>query len=235
MLREKYIRRATRQVPTFLSVILVGVYDVRNLKLKLRPDEVHQYNIPWNIAVSFDVDMSFSVSEIGSMLAEYEREHHTGMNEAEVAKRIYSYTNGYPFLVSALCKIMQEEGLPWEKHGVDEAENRILKEKSTLFDDIIKNLVNYPSFGKLVKEIILDGERITFNPYNGDIDMGLMFGFLSDHDGVIRVSNVIFETLILNYYISITQTQEKMQQYVTDSPSPYIIEGELQMGEVLNR
>jgi hypothetical protein len=145
MLREKYIRRATRKVPTFLSVILVGVYDVRNLKLKLRPEEAHQYNSPWNIAASFDVDMSFSVSEIASMLAEYEQDHHAGMNETEVSKHLYYYTNGYPFLVSALCKIIHEEKLSWDKHGVDEAENRILKVKNTLFDDLNKNLVKHPS------------------------------------------------------------------------------------------
>jgi hypothetical protein len=235
MLREKYIRRATRQVPTFLSVILVGVYDVRNLKLKLRPDEVHQYNSPWNIAVSFDVDMSFNVSEISSMLSAFEQDYHTGMNAMEVSKHLYYFTNGYPFLVSALCKIIHEEGLSWDKHGVDEAENRILKVKNTLFDDLNKNLVNHPSFGNLVRDIVLDGENVLFDPDNSDIDLGLMFGIIIRRDGFIRIANVIFETRILNYYISITQTKEKIDQYIIESPSPYVLEGDLQMGEILQR
>ena len=42
MLRSKFLKRNTR--PTFHSVILAGVYDIKNLKLKLRPDEERKYN-----------------------------------------------------------------------------------------------------------------------------------------------------------------------------------------------
>jgi hypothetical protein len=48
------------------------VYDIKNLKLKLRPDGEHQYNSPWNIAARFSVDMSFSTEQIAHMLQEYE-------------------------------------------------------------------------------------------------------------------------------------------------------------------
>ena len=46
-LRVYYLNRESR--PIFHSVILAGVYDIKNLKLKIRPDEEHQYNSPWNI------------------------------------------------------------------------------------------------------------------------------------------------------------------------------------------
>lgn len=32
------------------------MYDIKNLKLKIRPEEQHQYNSPWNIAAQFDVN-----------------------------------------------------------------------------------------------------------------------------------------------------------------------------------
>jgi hypothetical protein len=32
------------------NVILAGVHDVKSLKLKIRADEDHKYNSPWNIA-----------------------------------------------------------------------------------------------------------------------------------------------------------------------------------------
>ena len=66
--------------PIFHSVILAGVYDIKNLKIKIRPDAVHQYNSPWNIAADFDMKMSFSVQQIGEMLIDYESDHHTGMD-----------------------------------------------------------------------------------------------------------------------------------------------------------
>ena len=49
-------------------MIFAGVYDIKNLKLKLRTEEEHQYNSPWNIAADFDIDMNFSTDQITDML-----------------------------------------------------------------------------------------------------------------------------------------------------------------------
>lgn len=68
MLRGYFLNRDNR--PAFHSVILAGVYDIKNLKLKLRPDEEHQYNSPRNIAAEFDIEMSFSNVQIAAMLTE---------------------------------------------------------------------------------------------------------------------------------------------------------------------
>lgn len=45
-LRGCYIDRD--EVPAFRSVILAGVYDIRHMKQKFRPEEEHRYNSPWN-------------------------------------------------------------------------------------------------------------------------------------------------------------------------------------------
>lgn len=100
-LRARYLKRD--KIPTFHSVILAGVYNIKNLKLKLRPESEHQYNSPWNVATDFDMDLSFSSCQIASMLAEYEADHHTGMDVKETAEEIYRYTSGYPVLVSSVC------------------------------------------------------------------------------------------------------------------------------------
>lgn len=42
------------------------------MKLKLRDEEEHKYNSPWNIAVPFDMDMSIATEGIVAMLEEYE-------------------------------------------------------------------------------------------------------------------------------------------------------------------
>ena len=57
--------------------------------------------------------MSFSAEDIAGMLVEYESDHHSGMDVLQMAQRIYDYTSGYPYLVSRLCKIM-DEYLPME-------------------------------------------------------------------------------------------------------------------------
>ena len=104
ILREMYLDRDER--PTFQSVILAGVYDIKNLKLKLRPEDQHQYNSPWNIAVPFETNMSLPTDGITGMLAEYKADHHLGFDECFVGQMIYDYTSGYPFLVSRLCQMV---------------------------------------------------------------------------------------------------------------------------------
>jgi len=93
-------------------VILAGVYDVRNIKQKIRPDAEHKTNSPWNtrngnepsesllsfgdclrdqmantpfdIATDFLVEMNFSEKDIVGMLKEYEADYRTGMNISEI-------------------------------------------------------------------------------------------------------------------------------------------------------
>ena len=106
-LRAYYLRRD--DTPIFHSVILAGVYDIRNLKLKQRSEMERQYNSSWNIAADFDIEMSFSADQIASMLKEYEADYHTGMDVCAVSEGIYEYTSGYPVLVSAICKRIDEK------------------------------------------------------------------------------------------------------------------------------
>ncbi|ADK14057.1 putative AAA-ATPase [Clostridium ljungdahlii DSM 13528] len=120
MLRNKYLLRNAGKDRTFHSVILAGVHDVKSLKLKIRPDEEYKYNSPWNIASDFDVNMSFSKKEIGTMLDDYVKDKGVELDKKYFSDRLRFYTSGYPFLVSKLCKIidekiMVEDQLKWEK------------------------------------------------------------------------------------------------------------------------
>ena len=69
-LRGYYLNRNKR--PTFQSVILAGVHDIQNLRQKIRPDAEHKHNSPWNIASSFDIDMSFRQHRI---ISTYKQNH----------------------------------------------------------------------------------------------------------------------------------------------------------------
>lgn len=108
LLRAKYLEQQKKRDMTFQSVILAGVYDIKNLKLKLHPDQEPKYNSPWNIAADFRIDMSFSEEETASMLTEYESDHGTGMDIALISRLIYAYTSGYPYLVSRICQLTDE-------------------------------------------------------------------------------------------------------------------------------
>ncbi len=85
ILRSMYLKR--RYIKTFQSVILAGVYDVKNLQLKIRPNVEHRYNSPWNIAADFNIDMSFSAEDIAGMLKEYEEDHGNRIFETRLYNR----------------------------------------------------------------------------------------------------------------------------------------------------
>ena len=86
LLRTKYLDMQKGEDSSFYSVILAGVYDIKNLKLKYRNGEEEKYNSPWNIAADFDINMSFAAKDIISMLSEYEEEHHTNMDISSIAE-----------------------------------------------------------------------------------------------------------------------------------------------------
>ncbi len=76
-LRSYYLKRDTKGIITFQSVILAGVYDIKNLRRKIRTETDHKMNSPWNIAADFEVDMSLSRDDIMRMLKEYESDEKT--------------------------------------------------------------------------------------------------------------------------------------------------------------
>ncbi len=205
--------------PTFQSVILAGVYDVRNLKRKLRPEEEHKVNSPWNIATKFEIDMSFSKQEIEIMLKEYEADYKTNMDTNQMAELIYDYTSGYPYLVSFLCKWMDEK-TSWSKEGFLKAIKGTLFEKNILFESLIGKLLNYSDLDNTIKTLLLIGKSVTYNENNPMLDIATMFGFIKNKNGFVAISNRIFETVLYDYYLSSTEMKNNSIHY----RNSYIIE-----------
>ena len=248
-LRAYYIRR-TRQ-PTFRSVILAGVCDVKNLRMKIRPEDEHRMNSPWNIAADFKVDMSFSQKEIAGMLEEYEADWQTSMDTGKMAGLIYEYTSGYPFLVSRLCKLMDEEvggaqstGMPedgtktraWTEDGFHKAVRMILSEKNTLFESLIGKLTAYPVLNTMLRSLLFTGKSIVYNADDPSTDTAFMYGFIRNQDGMAVISNRLFETRLYNYYLSLAEMQSlDIYKASLQDKSQFIMDGYLNMRRILEK
>jgi len=211
MLREKYLARRNGDDHTFQSVILAGVYDIKNIKLKMinegayTPGETENkmYNSPWNIAVDFEVDMSFNPPEIATMLNDYETDHKTGMDITAISEAIYDYTGGYPFLVSRICQYIDVKfDRNWTPESIKKAVDALLIEQNTLFDDMFKNIAAYADLKKLLYNLLFLGETRSYNIDNPTINIGCMFGYFKNDNGMTKISNKIFEMRIYNYFIS---------------------------------
>ena len=214
MLRNNYLDREKGKVVTFKSVILAGVYDIKNLKLKLRPDEEKKYNSPWNIAVPFNIDMSLSKTGIKNMLEEYKKDKSLELDLEKTVDFIYFYTSGYPFLVSRICQIIDEDlGAFWNEENMIKAIKLLLNEQNTLFDDLIKNIENNKHLKDYVLDIIMNGARNTFNIFNPTINIGVMFGYFKNEENMVAISNRIFSQVLYNYFSSLLENNDTMKKY----------------------
>ena len=243
LLRKYYLSRKDKAA--FHSVILAGVYDIKNLKLKIRPETDHKYNSPWNIAARFNVEMSFSAEEISAMLQEYEEDHRTGMDVEAVGGCIYEYTSGYPYLVSAICRFLDEDILGdrsfedaakvWTRAGVTEAVKLLLSENTPLFDSMVKQIDIYKDLRNMLQDILYLGKQIPYNPYVESMNLGIMFGFLKEAGGCIVAANRIFEMGLLNLFIAEEAVRSEAFRYGQMERPRFVTNCSLNMDLVLEK
>jgi len=224
ILRTKYLNRSEGEDDTFHSVILAGVHDVKTLKARIpSTGKEIKFNSPWNIAVDFKIDLSLFPGEIATMLADYAGAEGIAVDIPRFSELLFYYTSGYPFLVSKLCQIIAEEILPqkkekeWTDTDLVRAVQIILKEESTNFATLIKNLENNDALFELVHDVIVKGLQRSFNRDNPVIDMGAAYGIFREENGRLKIHNRIYEQHIYNYMSSKAETSEMFNYNFRDN------------------
>lgn len=245
LLRAKYLDQLKKKDETFQSVILAGVYDIRNLKLKLHPDQEPKYNSPWNIAADFRLDMNFGRQEIASMLAEYEDDFHTGMDIAYISDLIYDYTSGYPYLVSKICQLTEERitgtklfpdrERAWNRDGILAAEMLLRKESNPLFDDLVKKLADYPELKRMLQEMLFDGSHFPFDQDNHLTQLGVTLGFLKEEEGNVVIQNRIFETRLYDFFLAEEALDSAIYRQASAERNQFVADGVLDMKLVMEK
>ncbi len=216
MLREKYLRRNRLRDFTFQSVLLIGVHDVKTLKFKISPESKSKLNSPWNIAIDFKVEMSFSSAEIQNMLIDYARETKVELDVPELAEKIYYYTSGYPYLVSKLCKFVDEDILPakstksWDIADLEAAFKKITYGgyTTTLFDSLTKILEDDLDLYRMIFDININGASYDFNISAPVINMAAIYGIIKDNNGICQIHNRVFEQRFYDYFLTKQATEK---------------------------
>jgi len=223
MLRNKYLNAMEDNDSTFHSVVLVGVHDVRAMKLKINPNTEHKYNSPWNIAADFDIDMSFNSEEISTMLVDYSKDKNIEMDIKTISQRIYHYTSGYPFLVSKICKEIDEKILPnkqelnWTINDVEEAVKKIVRQSNTNFESLVKHLEENAEILKYVENIVAGNIIYSFNNLFPVIYMGVTHGIFKNYNQKVVISNHIYEHILTEYITSKLESEGTISKDVVQS------------------
>lgn len=138
------------------------------------------------------------------MLNSYSEETGIEMDIPAIAERLYFYTNGYPYLVSKMCKFIDEDILPetgakqWTIDDVERSFKMITYPgyTTTLFDDLFKNLENNKQLSETIRAIAVNGKTIAYNINNPEINLGVVYGIIRDKSGYCAIHNRIFEQRI---------------------------------------
>ena len=230
ILRADFLSRKKR--PTFHSVVLTCVLDIRNYTLRY---DKYSLKTPWNIAVPFDDDMSLHKDGIAQMLQEYENDHQTGMNVSEMAQMVWDYSSGYPFFVSRLCQIIDTKKLDWNKDGFLKAVKILLDEKNTFFDDLDKKLEDFPKMKELLKDILYNGYEQSFNTYYKHIEVAAMFNYIKNVNSKVQIFNRILETWMYNLFMVEEQINSRLYKEGQIDRSQFIEDGKLKMDLILEK
>ena len=166
------------------------------------------------------------------------------MDIEEMSGLLYDYTSGYPFLVSRLCQLMDEQvggeagrkREAWTKDGFYEAVRMLLAEKNTLFESLIGKLHDYPDLNMMLRTLLFTGRSFSYSADGSVTDIASMFGFIKNKNGNVAVSNRIFETRLYNYYLSEDEMQNtEIYKASLNDKNQFIVNGHLDMRRILER
>lgn len=131
-------------------------------------------------------------------------------------------TNGYPYLVSRICEVIDQKFVPgrfdsletaWTSYGVDEAVKAILSETgNTLFDSLTGKLTNYPELKDKLRRILLRGEAFAWLPYDEDQQQLFMYGLIRNNHNTVAVSNRMFEMLLYTHFIGESNQNNELKR-----------------------
>ena len=218
MLRNKYL--AQEDTPTFHAVVLAGLHDIKTLKSKIRPEEEQKYNSPWNIASDYNVNMNLQVTEIVPMLEDYCSESGVKMDTQKIAENLFYYTSGYPFLVSKLCKMLDEDFLKhdvWTEEDITTTVQKLVKEGNANFDSLTKNIENNHDLYKMVYQVAIDNNPFPFNIHNPTTNLGVLYGIFVNNNG-LKIHNRIYNEVLVEY-MSVKMLEKNLSE--TEAGSLY--------------
>ena len=197
-LRNGYINR--EDVPFPASVALVGLRNIKDYKMRIRPDgeSVGQAS-PFNVITEVLPMRLFSEAEMRSLYAQHAVETGQVFEEGALAEA-YRLSGGQPYLVNALARWCVEKihrndySRPITAADMAEAKEKIIREQGTHLDSMMEKL-DEPRVRHIVEPVMLGGD-VDFDALRDDISYCLDLGLLVNDRGGLKPANPIYSETI---------------------------------------
>ena len=226
-LRNGYVNREDAPFPA--SVALVGLRNIKDWKMRVRPDgESMGQASPFNVITKVLPMRLFTEGEMRELYAQHTAA--TGQTFEEGAlKSAFAITQGQPYLANAVARWCVDEihkgnfAEPITAGDVAEAKEKIIREQGTHLDSLMEKLEE--TRVRRVIEPVMLGEDIDRDALGDDIRYCLELGILIDERGVLKPANPIYAETIGRYLTRGTQSKVLMKL----PENPWVRDGGLDM------
>ncbi|MDR3268490.1 MAG: ATP-binding protein [Tannerella sp.] len=226
-LRIGYNERS--RIPFVHSLALVGMRNIRDFKVKIRPDSESPGSAsPFNIVTESLTLKNFTKEEITQLYRQHTDD--TGQKfEEDAIELVWEQTQGQPWLVNAIAreviqKMLQSDyTLPVTAAMVREAIRTIILNRPTHIDSLLERL-NENRVRRVIEPVILGNSFI--NKESDDFLYTRDLGLIRVVNSVVEPANPIYAEVIIRKLSSFTQ--EELQ----DAKYPYQMPRYLQAGQI---
>jgi len=194
-LRQMYLQRSRKPaLPAPHAVALAGVHDIKNLKARYRnATQAIGSASPFNIAVNYELP-AFSRENVRQYYLQHSAATGQFFDDAVIG-RVHEVTNGHPWLVSMLAKLLVENIAPNRKQRIrlDHAERAIqelLAAPNPNFDSLFKNARQERLFPIVLD--LLQGRPYRYNLLDDDIRFGVTYGMFAGKNRQLILANPIY-------------------------------------------
>ncbi|MEM1120093.1 MAG: AAA-like domain-containing protein [Bacteroidota bacterium] len=206
-LRSGFVSRNMAPFPH--SIALVGMRNVRDYKIKIRPErETLGSPSPFNIITDALTITNFSLREV-KLLYQQHTDATGQVFGKSVIEKIYEHTSGQPWLINAIAReitvrILQKDyskkiTIPL----VEKAIKNILLRRDTHIDSLLERLKE-PRVRK-VMEPIITGEEYDIRFSDDATQYCLDLGLIKNENGVLKPANKMYAEVIIRTLSGDTQ------------------------------
>ncbi|WP_199789339.1 hypothetical protein [Sorangium cellulosum] len=189
------------------SLALIGLRDVRDYKVATEGRDQLGTASPFNIKVRSLTLRDFTAEEIAELYGQHTAD--TGQRfEVDAIERAFALTQGQPWLVNALAKVVVEELVddraePVRRADIERAKEILIDRQETHLDSLaerlreprVRRILEPMMAGRLLGDVPEDDRRFA-------VDLGLL---RRNAEGTLEVANPIYREILLRSLVSGTR------------------------------
>ncbi|GHT52273.1 hypothetical protein AGMMS49982_12030 [Bacteroidia bacterium] len=229
-LRNGYNTRA--QIPFVHSIALVGMRNIRDFKVRIRPDSESLGSAsPFNVIKEAMTFSNFTKEEAVELYGQHTAE--TGqVFEQEAIDLVIKQTQGQPWLVNAIaCEVIEkmlqsDYTKPVTAELVEQAIQTIILRRDTHIDSLLERLKE-ERVRRVIEPVII-GELSEIHTQSDDYLYTRDLGLIKENKGVIMPANPIYAEVIIRTLSADSQKDLLESKYPQQMPH-YLKNGHIDM------